>query len=1063
MQNTVVSVNTQNNKNFKNLELVFDPLACEKCPLKREKEKEEKKEGKTLKKVPWEINNKLPYEFPTLEKTPICHIVLVGEAPGHWEEKEGKPFVGKAGKLLREIINEITEENKELKLLNIMITNSCKCKPTDKNGNIRAPRIEEIKACQPNLKKDLELAKPYIIVALGKTAAQALSVPQASGKLEAIRGQIFDTKYGKVLVTYHPSAILRNNLKNVKTFKQDLQKAFEYALSCLEDSNKDPNTPKEKTDKEKSEIKYVFEKKVIKTDKELMEEYQKLKNYLKSLELKRKLKRENQVNLPIAIDFETIPFHWEYLPNFDTVLTNTPLSPFLGKIAFASVAYRKQDNGKNIIYSFSFPVKAKTYLDEIIQTIANKVQKLENNLNEITEKITSILENNEIKNKTLGLYFLYEEFGFSKDFIEEIIEEYKKDRKSLKVVQLLKRTITEYKKFLIQLGKFKKEVENEFSVNEEFAEEILKDIVLDERCVLIAQNPQFELAFIKKHLGIEKPIRGTDILDHLLGYNEHSLSELEKRYLMPLEEKKVLVGYTNKELSKKQAFLSIKDFAFYNTEDAAKTLAIYFEECNIGKTLTTEVSNSYKKIKLKDAIRSGNEFITSIVVPFAVNAHLMGIKIDPEKCRNFAEKICSIIENFMEKIREIIGSDIDNVRDDYFRKKLYELYEYEPIITPKDGKPSISESALKTIYQKTSNEDLKKLVLYVYSIYKYEGLLSRYVEKYPFYINLVTKRIHPWFNVVKTVSGRLSCKDPNIQQVPREPFASCPDCFVVPIVSEEVCPLCKSEKPFSPIIDFREVFIPEEGHLLVMADYSQIEMAILAELSKDEVLIDAINRGLDMHSYNASNVYKIPYEEIVTKKDSDEDIKRLRQNAKKVTFAVIYGATAEGIASRENLSVKEANDIINTFFEKHRKTKDWIEERHKEALKHGVVLVPTGRPRFFLKTNEKEFVETIKRRAQNTPIQGFASDINLITCELLRRKYGLKILGAIHDSIIAEIPEEKKELVEKTFQEAVSKTILLKECLKEELKLDLVPGILENLKVNLRIEIKAGKSWKEAK
>ncbi|PMP96085.1 MAG: hypothetical protein C0169_04815, partial [Thermodesulfobacterium geofontis] len=117
----------------------------------------------------------------------------------------------------------------------------------------------------------------------------------------------------------------------------------------------------------------------------------------------------------------------------------------------------------------------------------------------------------------------------------------------------------------------------------------------------------------------------------------------------------------------------------------------------------------------------------------------------------------------------------------------------------------------------------------------------------------------------------------------------------------------------------------------------------------------------------------------------------------------------------------------------------------------------------FLKTDKEEFVETIKRRAQNTPIQGFASDINLITCELLRRRYGLKILGAIYDSIIAEIPEEKKELVEKIFQDAVRKTISLKECLKEELKLDLVPEILENLKVNLRIEVKTGKSWKEAK
>jgi len=161
------------------------------------------------------------------------------------EEKKGIPFIHKAGMLLRNTIEKILQDNQEFKKLNIMITNACKCKPTDSNGNIRAPSPEEIECCRGNLIKDLSLANPLIIVALGKTASVALEVATVEQRLGELRGKIYDTRFGKVLVTYHPSAILRRNYQNLEVFQHDILKAFQLAYLSL---NRNINRPKDNKD-----------------------------------------------------------------------------------------------------------------------------------------------------------------------------------------------------------------------------------------------------------------------------------------------------------------------------------------------------------------------------------------------------------------------------------------------------------------------------------------------------------------------------------------------------------------------------------------------------------------------------------------------------------------------------------------------------------------------------------------------------------------------------------------------------------------------------------------------
>ncbi len=1018
------------------LQKFVDERLCVKCPLN----------GKV--KVPWEIEGFTFYEhIKTVRPIPDgYYIVFVGEAPGETEEAQIKPFVGKAGKLLRSIINTIRNKNPEFSNLKIMITNACKCKPTDKRGSIRAPSVEEINICKKNLINDLNLIKPVLIVALGKSASVALEVPEASKKLEALRGCSYQTKYGKVFVTYHPSAVIRNRMKNFKIFEHDLINAFKIAynsylsLSKLDQANSNV-----------SDLKFIT--KVITQTEELLEEWKKFKTLFQT---------NNAVIT--AFDYETVPFSWEFFPKFDIKLANLGIDPFseLSHIAYVSIAYKNNSE----IYSFSFPVKAYTMMNKIKDYIANKIDKFKEEASYIVEKISKIsstYDKNTRESLKMKLFFLYQEYGFISQVIEDIENVILTSKSELevkvKVSRFLKDVTASYISFLAKVEQFINEYEKVYRIDENLAEKILRKYLTERAIYRIAQNPQFEISFSIMKFGIEPLIgSGTDILDYLLGYNTHALEELEKRYLHDS-----IIGFVGKRESFKRANQSLKDFSLYNALDSAKTLAIYFKESEIIKTFKDKkVYNSYTDVNLTHAIKCANEFISKIIIPFSVHAYLNGLKIDLEKNIELTKKVYFYINQLLEKIEKKTGTK--NIRTDEFREILFELTKGQILLTGKSNKPSISEEALKFVYENAEDKSLKELVIYVHSVYKYEGLLSRYLEKYPFYINLATGRIHPKYNPTKTATGRLSCSDPNIQQIPREPFKSCTNCYVVPFDQEkDICPICEGK--LNVLVDFREVFVSDPRNCLIMADYSQIEMAILAELSKDENLITAINNKLDMHSYNASNVYKVPYEEIVEKKKTDQNIARLRQNAKKVTFAVIYGASEEGISSKEKIGIEEAREIIEVFYSKHPNTKTWINRMHNEALEKGVVLVPTGRPRWFpesLDLMDENTKNLIKRRAQNTPIQGFASDINLITCEILRKKYGLKVIGAIHDSILIEESEDKVSEIETKIQNALIDTIKLRESLIF-LGLKFVPKILNNLSVLLNIETKIGKTWKEIK
>lgn len=294
-----------------------------------------------------------------------------------------------------------------------------------------------------------------------------------------------------------------------------------------------------------------------------------------------------------------------------------------------------------------------------------------------------------------------------------------------------------------------------------------------------------------------------------------------------------------------------------------------------------------------------------------------------------------------------------------------------------------------------------------------EKLRSTYVDALPESVNACTGRIHCTFNQSIAATGRLSCQDPNLQNIP--------------VRTEE------GKK-------IRSAFRPEkQGHVFLAADYSQIELRLLAHLSKDPSLIEAFARGDDIHSYTAALVFGVPQTEVTSE---------MRYRAKTVNFGVLYGQQAFGLAEELGISMKEASAFINTYFERYGKVKEYLDSSKALARRLGYASTITGRRRPLPDIDNKNPMirSAAERLAINTPLQGTAADLIKIAMiqidqALNDAPFTARMLLQIHDELVFEV--EEKDV--------------------KELSL-LVKKIMENvftLSVPLVVDISIGKNWGE--
>ena len=270
-----------------------------------------------------------------------------------------------------------------------------------------------------------------------------------------------------------------------------------------------------------------------------------------------------------------------------------------------------------------------------------------------------------------------------------------------------------------------------------------------------------------------------------------------------------------------------------------------------------------------------------------------------------------------------------------------------------------------------------------------QKLLSTYIDNLPLLINKHTGHIHTSFNQCVTATGRLSSTDPNLQNIP--------------IRGEDGK-------------EIRKAFVPEPGCQFFSADYSQIELRVMAHLSGDENMIRVFSEGKDLHAATAATIYKKPIEEV----SRDE-----RTKSKRANFGIIYGITIFGLAERLDISRDEARQLIDGFFETFPKVKDYMERAKEEARKKGYVETLFGRRRYLPDINSgnatvRGFAE---RNAINAPIQGTAADIIKVAMIRIHDRFqreGLrsKMILQVHDELNFTVyPEEKDRVGEIVLQE----------------------------------------------
>ncbi|MBA2729091.1 MAG: DNA polymerase I, partial [Parachlamydiaceae bacterium] len=383
-----------------------------------------------------------------------------------------------------------------------------------------------------------------------------------------------------------------------------------------------------------------------------------------------------------------------------------------------------------------------------------------------------------------------------------------------------------------------------------------------------------------------------------------------------------------------------------------------------------------------------------------------GIFLDLPILEKMSEEITAQIKILEQEIYDLAGEEF-NINSP---KQLVAIFEKLGI---KSGKKT-STGQMKT------DSDVLDVLRINYPIagklLEYRGLekmRSTYIDSLPSDINPHTDRIHCTFNQFVAATGRLSCQDPNLQNIP---------------VRTEIGR------------NIRGAFRPQkDGWSYLSADYSQIELRLLAHFSDDPSLHYAFTHGEDVHAYTASRIFNIPLKDVS---------KEHRYQAKAVNFGVIYGQQAFGLSQELGIEVKSAADFIETYFQRYPFVKGYIEYAKELARKSGRATTLTGRERAIpeILTRNIPLRQAAERLAVNTPLQGTAADLikmAMLKCNALFKEHHIRgqMILQIHDELIFELPDEEIPTVQ----------ILVREAME---------GVMQ-LKIPLIVDISIGKNWKE--
>ncbi len=529
--------------------------------------------------------------------------------------------------------------------------------------------------------------------------------------------------------------------------------------------------------------------------------------------------------------------------------------------------------------------------------------------------------------------------------------------------------------------------------------ESLGPILESEKYKKVGQNLKYDRSVLLNY-GVE--LRGIAFDTMLESYvlnstaTRHDMDSLANFYL----NKKTIhfediAGKGAKQLTFNQ--IAVEEAAPYAAEDADITLQLH-------QTLAPQLQQD---TKLNTVLMN----IEMPLVPVLSNIERHGALVDAKLLGEHSIELGDRLQALEDQAFDLAGEAFNLGSPKQLGTILFEKLSL-PVIkkTPK-GAPSTAEEVLQEL---ALDYPLPKVLIEHRGLSK---LKSTYTDKLPQMVNPLTGRIHTSYHQAVTATGRLSSSDPNLQNIP--------------IRNAEGRRI-------------RQAFIAPKGYKIVAADYSQIELRIMAHLSDDKGLLDAFNKGLDVHKATASEVFDVSMEKV-----SDEQ----RRSAKAINFGLIYGMSAFGLAKQLGLGRNDAQQYIDLYFERYPGVKDYMDRTRQVAAEQGYVETLFGRRLYLPEINSSNGMrrQAAERAAINAPMQGTAADIIKramigVTHWLNNEEFDASIIMQVHDELVLEVNEEQVETVHSRFCEILCEKM----------------SVAAELSVPLIVQVGIGDNWDEA-
>lgn len=526
-------------------------------------------------------------------------------------------------------------------------------------------------------------------------------------------------------------------------------------------------------------------------------------------------------------------------------------------------------------------------------------------------------------------------------------------------------------------------------------QKILGSVISKNQKKLVGQNLKFDLPMLNRHgINITDFLGDTMLMSYVLNSTgtRHGLDRMAKHYLNyePMKYEEV-VGSASKQINFAQVEISIA--TFYAAEDADITLRLFN---HLNKMLADQP-------KLLNLLKD----IEYPMLNSLIRVERNGAKIDAKMLSEYSDVLSIKIEELSKTAYEVAGEEFNMDSPKQLVEILYNKLDL-PVLkkTPK-GQPSTNEDTLQRLAEEF---ELPKTII------EYRGLAklkSTYTDSLTKIQHPITKRIHTSYQQAVTSTGRLSSTEPNLQNIP-------------------------IKTPEGRKI--REAFIAEKGNVLISADYSQIELRIMAHLSGDKNLTRAFKNNIDVHSATASEIFNVPLENVTPDH---------RRSAKAINFGLIYGMSAFGLTRQLGIPRNEAQAYLDTYFERYTGVKDYMESTKELAKKNLFVETILGRKLHVATINDPNGLrrKAAERAAINAPLQGSAADIIKKAMIDVDQWIGvnnpdIKMIMQVHDELIFEV---KKEFA----VDALNEIVNLMECSVK-------------LKIPLIVDANLGTNWNEA-